>query len=801
MIAYALALVCAGAGGFLAWQHAIAPQAAVVVFAVAAAASYVWPRAWLVALPALIPVASFTPWTGSLAVEEIDLLALAFAAGAYARVPSIRVAQGDGARGLRSAPRWHLSIVAVVLALLFALSTAFGVYRGVVDAGGSEWSWYDGYYEAMNSVRIAKGYALALLYAPLLLDAMKKSEGRAADLLAAGLAVGAGVAALTVLWERYAFTGLLNFSSDYRATGLFWEMHVGGAALDGYLALVVPFVVWVLMRKSARTTAAAAILALLVSYACLATFSRGVYLAVPLSLALLFLLVAPAGEGGPTRQLAMLVKGVLAIVVAVAGSYLVFRAGGYRSLMAVLGVLALSLHVSTALRGAGWIEWGVAAIIGSVLAVFGVVAGSFLAKGPYLIYASAFALTAALFGLQWLGKGGVGRSKGLVILTLAVLLWTAFAGVDIARHWGGEAAQRDAAIVVALLVLLAAARARARAPLWPTRLREQGIVVASIAILAGAVAVMLGGAYMGERFATSEEDFEGRIQHWRDGLSLISTPSEWLAGKGVGRFPKAYYFGAPDAWMPGSYRIAEEGGNAFLVLAGPRHAADFGEFLRVGERVSSTAGSYTVTFDARAAAPARLHIEICQQHLLYNGACAFPSKPVTIDGRSWQTHVVTLDGQGLDSGAWYAPRLAFFSFGVNARGLRVDLDNVSLIGPGGQNLIGNGDFGNGMARWFMVSERIHLPWHIKSLVLNVLFDQGVIGLALFALLVGGALFRLVAGRARGHPLSPFIAASLAGFLIVGTFDSLLNVPRLAFAFYLVVFAGMALGTPTRVVDA
>ena len=47
--------------------------------------------------------------------------------------------------------------------------------------------------------------------------------------------------ALATLWERLAFTGLLNLSTDYRTTALFWEMHVGGAALDGFLALTVPF--------------------------------------------------------------------------------------------------------------------------------------------------------------------------------------------------------------------------------------------------------------------------------------------------------------------------------------------------------------------------------------------------------------------------------------------------------------------------------------------------------------------------------------------------------------------------------
>ncbi len=52
---------------------------------------------------------------------------------------------------------------------------------------------------------------------------------------------GLGVVALGALWEHVAFPGLLNFSTDYRSTSVFWEMHVGGAALDGYLALAMPF--------------------------------------------------------------------------------------------------------------------------------------------------------------------------------------------------------------------------------------------------------------------------------------------------------------------------------------------------------------------------------------------------------------------------------------------------------------------------------------------------------------------------------------------------------------------------------
>ncbi|HET7032227.1 MAG TPA: VanZ family protein, partial [Casimicrobiaceae bacterium] len=124
-----------------------------------------------------------------------------------------------------------------------------------------------------------------------------------------------------------------------------------------------------------------------------------------------------------------------------------------------------------------------------------------------------------------------------------------------------------------------------------------------------------------------------------------------------------------------------------------------------------------------------------------------------------------------------------------------DVRDVALIGPGGRPVIANGDFGNGMARWFFTSDRYHLPWHIKNLALNVLFDQGVVGLVLFSALVAIALWRLVAGRASAHPLAPFLASAVTGFLVVGAFDSLLDAPRAAFLFYLLLIASLALRAP------
>ncbi len=76
--------------------------------------------------------------------------------------------------------------------------------------------------------------------------------------------------------------------------------------------------------------------------------------------------------------------------------------------------------------------------------------------------------------------------------------------------------------------------------------------------------------------------------------------------------------------------------------------------------------------------------------------------------------------------------------------------------------------------------------------MNVMFDQGIAGLALWGLLVAGAVWRITLGSARNHPLAPALAASLVGFAVVGLFDSLLDVPRVAWLFYLLVLIALTM---------
>ena len=79
-----------------------------------------------------------------------------------------------------------------------------------------------------------------------------------------------------------------------------------------------------------------------------------------------------------------------------------------------------------------------------------------------------------------------------------------------------------------------------------------------------------------------------------------------------------------------------------------------------------------------------------------------------------------------------------------------------------------------------------MPWHIKSIFMNMLFDQGALGLAGFVLLLLGVTGRVLK-RTPFWTDAPYFLASLAAFVSVGLFDSLVDVPRLAVMFYLMCF--------------
>ena len=268
-LALAISVVCACAGLALASHYPLSSTAALAVWVAFAMGCAAWPRFWLVAMPALLPIIGWAPWSGWITFEEFDGLVLAAAAAGYGRYaftpskPRHGQAQGSG------------SPLVWLLVALLAASLATAMARGFADAGGFVFGLFQGYREPMNSVRLAKSLFAALLLFPLWSEQHRQAPQQATQCLTLGLVLGLAGAALATVWERAAFTGLLNFSTDYRTTALFWEMHVGGAALDGFLGMSVPFLAReLLVAQSRRRGLTLGCIALLAAYACLTTFSR-----------------------------------------------------------------------------------------------------------------------------------------------------------------------------------------------------------------------------------------------------------------------------------------------------------------------------------------------------------------------------------------------------------------------------------------------------------------------------------------------------------------------------------------------
>ena len=778
------ALACAAAGAIAAWHYPIFPMLAASLFVLWAGCCFRWPSLWILAIAALLPVTGFATWTGWFAFEELDLLVLGAAAGGYASM-----ALRDRITEPQTSQRWRLSLLTRIVLAAFAVSCAVGIYRGIADAGGFEFDWIGNYHSPMNSLRLGKSYAMALLLWPLLRTELRTNERRTLNRLGAGLVLGLGAVSIAVLAERAAFTDLLNFSTDYRTTALFWEMHVGGAALDGFLALTFPFVVRELHRKSGPVRLGLVLLLMAAAtYACFTTFSRGVYLAIPVGIATLTLLLLARR---PVIPWAFYARMTAFAAIAICAMYLVFRHGGYRSLAALLATVAAGLALNQSVRGARFSTWSVALIAGLIVGAVVVAVTVPIHKAPYVAFALAFAWNAALSfrAPTTTRRGGV----FMRLVAFGVLVATA---AGIALYWGGEAAFVDSLVALTFAAVFTTASALSATPWIPTDLRSRSISFGALCVLAGTIAVFGGGAYMGERMGEASNDLELRTSHWKDGIAMLRTADDWWLGRGVGRFPANYFFHAvADRALPGSFSLQQSDGSRYLELAGPRYPTSWGDLFRIAQRVTPLPGVYTALLEVRSALETDLHVELCEQQLLYNGECGVASRKLRAQP-DWQQLSIALDGRQLSPGPWYAPRFGFFAVAVESSGHTVDIRNMALISPDGRNLIANRDFAEGMLHWIPISERYHLPWHIKNMELNVLFDQGIVGLTIFLLLLVAALWRLAFGQARDHPVAPFLAASLVGFTVVGGFDSLLDVPRLAFLFYLLLLTSLALTAAT-----
>jgi VanZ family protein len=282
------------------------PSATVLVAGVLlAGALAVWrrPAVALALLPAALPVFDLAPWSGRLFFDEFDALALVCLGLGWLRTP----APAGGRSRLPPLDRGVL--------LLAAASLVIGVVRGLGTPAWPDLNSFLSYYSGYNALRVGKG----LLWAALAGGLAWRLAARGIDALrpvAWGFVAGLLMCVASVVWERLAFASLADFSGEYRVTGLISAMHTGGAYLEAYLVVAIPFLVALVAGRagwSLRLAGGALLLA--ATYALAVTFSRGGYAGFGVAV-LAVLGLAPGVERRRGRALAWsgaLLGGVLLV--------------------------------------------------------------------------------------------------------------------------------------------------------------------------------------------------------------------------------------------------------------------------------------------------------------------------------------------------------------------------------------------------------------------------------------------------------------------------------------------------------
>ena len=295
-------------------------------------------------------------------------------------------------------------------------------------------------------------------------------------------------------------------------------------------------------------------------------------------------------------------------------------------------------------------------------------------------------------------------------------------------------------------------------------------VVALVLVVLGVGSPIFFGQFAQQRLALVASDFDVRSQHWADALNMRDP--DWdtsLLGMGLGTYPATHYLRSREP-KAGAYSMLEQDGKPYV-----RQGA--GSPLYIEQLVSVASGeAYQVTIRARSkAGQGQVNLSFCEKWLLTSAVCN--SQFINLsDGKDWGTYTTSfmLDAKSTAGGLLSRP--IKFSFYNASSSAMVDIDEIVLLNRAGQNLLRNSDFSNGLDHWFFAIDN-DLPWHAWSLPVQVLFEQGWIGLMVFGSFVLGAFWRTGKSAISGWPFSGAIFAAVLGVSIIGTMDSVIDSPR------------------------
>ncbi len=402
------------------------------------------------------------------------------------------------------------------------------------------------------------------------------------------------------------------------------------------------------------------------------------------------------------------------------------------------------------------------------------ITGSFPGMHVGGAYIEAYLVIALSFVMLWVWQK---RSVG-VFLTGAVLYALVAYSVMVTFSRGGQAAF----VFVTVATVLGFARL-----LWiEGKLKRMGLalLVGTLSLAALTAWPIFSSQFNQSRIATSEHDLDTRVAHWQDAWQILVRRGGVLIGAGLGSFPSAYYWGSKAPERPATYAFATQNKNVYLRLGGGE-SLYFEQILPV-----QPARHYTLSLDLAANINlAELSVSLCEKALLYSFECVWGRVKPTTALTQWAHYQLEFSAAKLGASGTLFSRPVKLALLNPRTGSVLNIDHISLRDDAGHNLVRNGDFTQGMQHWFFSTDS-HLPWHEKNLFLHILFEQGLLGLSIFIVLIFIVLKRLARSAWDGDVTGLSLFVALAAFLGVGLIDSLIDETRLGFLFFYLLFTGL-----------
>ncbi len=193
------------------------------------------------------------------------------------------------------------------------------------------------YFNQWNAIRIARGFAWGGLFF-LAAEWAGPQRNLAYRFVLPRMRWSILAVGLLVIAERWTFESLIDFSREYRATGPFYSMHIGGQHLDTFLVLAIPFIFFRFAHQSFHEKWVAVPLVALSLYATLATMSRATIAIVLAEVSILILAVClyVFGIGAYRQRYASLAIGGLMMLLLLGSGTMVWRSAAIQNRFAAL---------------------------------------------------------------------------------------------------------------------------------------------------------------------------------------------------------------------------------------------------------------------------------------------------------------------------------------------------------------------------------------------------------------------------------------------------------------------------------